>query len=408
MSECQPRLDGRVAYAEPGNGRNSLDEVLARMGPGATIVLLPGRHDLHPQRTNRAGITDVWLVGSGADTTVLAMEVEGAVRLRIDNVAIDCQNTPAIDLRESGSVMLRGCKFYNYNSGAGGSEAIYAQSSVLLIESCEFEGKSGRAGPSRRGNALDLRVDCCAFIRGTHFVDNEEIVRDLNGAIDGCVVASSGKGQGDSRFWAAQRGPVFERGTDYQVPLESPPPASKPFVEALDDLGPLQRLAAGEGLKAWTDPVARAEARKIRIDKDPELWVRLLMSSSPEVRAIASGQVKLPELSLPIPLDQALMGLDQRARAGVWRCRFSVRAWRRGRGLSKPGMRDSTGEGQCRGVAATAGYTAVTAGPSAGSGAWAQVNPRGQQVTPVSTCSLLIQRIRWVGGVSLIEAHHEP
>jgi hypothetical protein len=302
-----------VAYAEPGNGRNSLDEVMARMGPGATIVLLPGKHDLHPPRTNRAGITDVWLVGSGADSTVLAMEVEGAARLRIDNVAIDCKDRPAIDLRESGSVMLRGCKFYNYNSGAGGSEAIYAQASVLLIESCEFEGQSGRAAPSRRGTALDLRVDCCAFIRGSRFIDNEEIVRDLNGAIDGCVVASSGKGQGDSRFWASQRGPVFERGTDYQVPLESPPPSSRPFAEALDDLGPLKRLAAGEGLKAWTDPVARAEARKIRIDKDPELWARLLMSSSPEVRAIASGQLKLPELSLPIPLDQALMGLDQKA-----------------------------------------------------------------------------------------------
>jgi hypothetical protein len=135
----------------------------------------------------------------------------------------------------------------------------------------------------------------------------------MDGVLDRCVVSTSGKGRGDGRFWAGQRGGVYERGTDYQVTLTSPPPSSTAITECLDDVGPLEALSKGQGLKAWADPAAREKAGVLRVDRDPGFWTRLLLSPSPEVRKIAAGHVKLPAEAEPIPLDQAMLRLDAKS-----------------------------------------------------------------------------------------------
>src|SRR5262249_45366790 len=148
----------------------------------------------------------------------------------------------------------------------GGSNAIYAQESVLLVESCEFEGKSGR-GSSGHGRAMDLRGSCRVYVRGCQFTDNEELFRSASGVLDGCKIAT------DSPFWMPQGNDLFERGTQcIRKPAGGAPRST--FTEALDDLTPLTRLAGGAGVKAWTDATARAEAAALRLDKDREFWVR--------------------------------------------------------------------------------------------------------------------------------------
>jgi hypothetical protein len=323
LQQCTPRLDGSVAYASPGAGPDSLAAVLRRYGAGTTIVLLPGVHDLGggpAQPTGATGLSDVWLLGSGRDKTTLSLHLYNAAHLRIENLTIDCHNDPFVDLRATGSLAVRNCLVKNYNSGAGGSSALDAVNSVVLVEQCEFEGKSGRSSPQSHGVAMDLRADTRVFVRDTVFTNNQEVFRNASGVLDGCTATTDQP----QWFYPPSGERLLQRNVNMASRIGSIPPNT--FKESLDDLEPLQALSDGKGVKAWTDPIARQKAQTLNLAHDKGYWTRLLLHPSPQVRALARAHAPSstaapdainPEDALrelgrsPLPFSIALKYLNQ-------------------------------------------------------------------------------------------------
>jgi hypothetical protein len=310
LGTCAPRLKGAVVVATPGSGPGGLAAVIQRAGSGTTIVLMPGVYELGDMGRGRGpglnSLKDIWLVGAGREKTTLTMHLEHAERVRIEGLTIDCKDNEFLQVRDQGSIYLRDCLVHNYNSGAGGSEALDVSDAALLVEDCEFEGKSGRNSPSSHGTALELRGDSRVFIRGTRFVNNQEVFRSGEGVLDGCSISS------DSQ-WASppQGGNLFTRNTDYGTNKARFPQLAPKITETLDDPGPLKRMSEGARAGAWTDPLVRGAAEKLRIWKDPDVWGRLLLSPSPEVRAIARGKAPLAPTEGLMSLDEAMAMLDQ-------------------------------------------------------------------------------------------------
>ena len=124
-------------------------------------------------------------------TTTLCLSLQGADRVRLENVTIDCRDNPFLELRQHGAVSLKNCEVVNYNSGAGGSNAVYASGTTLLIDGRTFDGAGGRsAGPNSRGNVFDLRGNNRAYARNTKFLNNAEIARSECITFDGCMVST--------------------------------------------------------------------------------------------------------------------------------------------------------------------------------------------------------------------------
>jgi hypothetical protein len=314
LEACTPHLDGSVYVAEAGAGPYSLANVAARAGPGATIVLLPGKHDLGGARSGRGrmGLRDVWLVGAGAETTQLSMELDVADRVRIDGVTVVCNDNPVLDIRDGGSLWLRGCKVTGYNSGAGGENAIFGSGLVLLVEDSEVEGKTGRASGSRLGRAFDLRGENRVFLRGDRFVDNEEVFRNASGVFDHCTVTS--EQPMSFTLPGASSGGLWVRSTNFPQTRMGMSQWGNPgtgFMEALDDLEPLKRLSGGAGADAWTDVVTKQLARRTDLKKG--VWTRLLLHPLPEVRGLAAARLKLAAPAAAMSLEEAFEKLDKAA-----------------------------------------------------------------------------------------------
>ena len=159
---CTPRLKGTIAVAKPGSGPDSLVAVIQRMGPGSTIVLIPGVYDLADMGRGRGlvkGLQDVWLVGSGRENTTLTMQLEQEERVRIEWVTIDCKNDEFINLRDHGSVYLRDCLVHNYNSGAGGSDSLdVSDSGACWLRTASLRARAGGTAPT----AMARRWSCGA------------------------------------------------------------------------------------------------------------------------------------------------------------------------------------------------------------------------------------------------------
>jgi hypothetical protein len=305
LKVCQPRLTGAVAVARPGD----LPGVVARSKPGTIIVLLPGQHTL-PTSTN-ARLNDVWLLGSGRDTTTLSLQVESARALRIENLTINCQDDPFFSVRENGSLFLRNCRIHNFNSGSGGSNAIYASDSALLVDACEFDGSDGRSAGRVFGNAFDLRGTTFLFVRDTTFNNLQEIVRNTVGVLDHVQVTNT-----DPRmFFPPRSSEILMR--DVSIPRgASGALGGTPFTQALDDPAALTILASNDPSTraAFTDPISRALADALRLDRDPGLWPRLLLHPSPEIRSLAATKAALlPLQSSSMTLDAALAQLAKPA-----------------------------------------------------------------------------------------------
>jgi hypothetical protein len=310
LEVCQPRLNGRVICAQPGPGPDSLESLWMRAAPGTTIVLLPGEHSLGDVRTRgrtAGGVKDIWLLGSGAESTTLSLRLESARGVRIEGVTIDCNNTEFADFRDEGSLYLRNCRITNYNSGAGGSNAVFAVGSALLIESCEFEGKSGRASASMRGTAMDLRGRNIVYIRDTEFINNQEVFRNGDGVLDGCTVSTD-----QPQYYGPPSGDLYVRNTEAPS-SRFPANAWKKFSQGLDDLDVLRAIAdvRGRSATAWSDPVASEIAGTLGLQRDRGYWVRLLRHPSAEVRRLAAERAGAEYPAPELPVEKAVEALNQ-------------------------------------------------------------------------------------------------
>jgi hypothetical protein len=304
LSACEPRLTGAVRIAAPGQGPTNLAAMLSGAKPGDTIVLLPGRHELG-QPSRRKVPTDLLILGCGRSTTTLTGQFDDAVRVRIENLTVDCNDDVFLDLRSGGTVALRRCDVGNYNSGAGGSNAVYGGGTVLLVEGCTFDGTKGRAaGPMNLGNAFDLRGENRLYCRDTVFSNNREVLRSASCIFDRCTITAP------RSPWVYSPGPAayVRQLTISPVPGKS---IGIPFTEAIDDLAPLQRLATRGRSGAWTDPVASRLAKDLGVRSTPRFWQPLLLHPNPEVRALAAAQLKLPPVPAPsLALADALQQLS--------------------------------------------------------------------------------------------------
>jgi hypothetical protein len=276
---------------------------------GTTIVLLPGRHQLGEDRnaSSSASLDNVWLLGCGRDVTTLSAHLGKAIASRIEGVSLDCEDAPFALLIDGGSLHVRDCRVSGYNSGAGGSNAVFGVGTVLLVESCEFEGKSGRAGATMRGNAFDLRGDNHIFLRNTRFTDNQEIFRSADGVLDGCTIVSDQPDQASPPSGSA----LFVRNSTF-TGSRAATGSRIAFTEALDDPGILDLLASGASpRRAFVDPTAQEAARALGAGNQA-FWQRLLIHPDAHVRAIAHSASHLPAASPPaMTLDTALTKLDQ-------------------------------------------------------------------------------------------------
>ncbi|MHC5039461.1 MAG: hypothetical protein ACYTHM_19330, partial [Planctomycetota bacterium] len=227
-NETSPRLTGRIVRVGPGGEFENLGNAFRHIRPGDLIRLGKGSF-----RLPSAQWRDIAVVGRGPKNTELAVALEAALRLRIEGVKIDCKDTEAIDIRDNGAIHLKDCHIFNYNSGAGGSNAIFTSGSVLFVEGCVFEGMSGRAaGRGSGGDAFDMRGDNVLFCRKTKFIDNQEILRaTFPCGFDECI--SENKTKWDSGITPYQPGYVFLRKNKATVRSSQ---TTVPFQRATDDI----------------------------------------------------------------------------------------------------------------------------------------------------------------------------
>lgn len=293
-----PRLSGRIVTVGTEGDGPSLEA--AEILPGDTVVLAVGEHRLPP-----GPFADVAFVGADPEKVVLRGQLREGRRVRIENVTVDCANDPFVDLRRGGAVHLRGCVVGNYNSGAGGSNSMFASGGVLLIESSRFDGSEGRAkGPGRFGDAFDFRGRFALYARDCVFVDNDEIVRATSQAsFEHC--SAQGGDFGVLPYPTGQvctRGcqGLLRRGADH-IEFELP----------TDDRRLIEHLMDPE---VEVDGRTAAAAKALGLGHDLRYWGALLRHDDPEVRAGAIGRLasllrrELPKFDLEIGDLQRLPG----------------------------------------------------------------------------------------------------
>ncbi len=292
-----PRLSGRIVTV--GEGRDFADLATATIAPGDTVVLAPGEHQL-PARSE---FRDVAFVGRDATQVVLKGQIGSAQRVRVEHVTVDCDDDPFVDLRRGGSVHLRDCAVGNYNSGAGGSNAMFASGGVLLIESSRFDGSEGRAkAPGRFGDAFDFRGRYALYARGCQFVDNDEILRATSqSTFDRCTAVG-----GDFGVMPYPTGQVFTLGCQGLLRRGA---TSIEFELSTDSREVIDHLM---------DPDVEIDARTAKaaealgLDHDLRYWGALLRHRDPEVRAGAIGRIssllrrQLPKFELDLGDVEAL------------------------------------------------------------------------------------------------------
>ncbi|MBK8099797.1 MAG: hypothetical protein IPK26_22055 [Planctomycetes bacterium] len=272
--DTAPRLLGNVVRVGPQGDAATLAEALDMLQPGDLVLLGEGTHELKVPRQRL--LADVAFVGAGK-TTVLTGELEQASRVRFENLAIDCRDRPFLNLYAGGAVHLRRCFVANYNSGAGGSNAIYGVEVAMLIEDCEFEGKSGRAKDSSHGDALDLRGEFVVALRRTRFIDNDEVVRATGLTVVDQCTAEGHRGHGVLPYAAGQ---TFARSCD--LPFHSPP------IElpcASDDL---DFVRCALGVAKNTPPAIAAAVAASDATHNLRYWIALRRHPDPGIGALAA------------------------------------------------------------------------------------------------------------------------
>ncbi len=270
-----PRLRGAVIHPQPGTFTSAIT------APGSVVLLDEGAYVFRHVRGPL--LHDVAIVGLSPAKTTLSLTLNSAIRVRLQNLTIDCKDNPFIDFRGGGSVSLKNCVIVNYNSGAGGSEAIEGSDTVLMIENCTIDGAGGRQHGRSLGNAFDLRGTNQVFARNSTFLNNSEICRSNCITFDGCSIGGS-----------SPLRPYFETGIRYirNSPTIAAPvatPDGPAFDLAMDD-DAFVEIARNHD--AGSDSITRRLLDIFNPSDDPRYWLGMLRSVKPEIRAIATAELK--------------------------------------------------------------------------------------------------------------------
>lgn len=296
-NETSPRLTGRVIDVGQTEKVKSLGEALAQAKAGDCIRLGKGVFEIGDNRKFRRATdvpTDIAIIGQGRDATEIKMgrsgEIGTAVRWRISNATIDCGDSEVIYLRSGGSFEFLNCKIFNYNSGAGGSNAIGGSNVALVVENTEMEGDTGRSSGSGGGDAFDLRGPNLLYVRKVHFVENSEVIR----ATFPCIFDRStakGTNRNGNRIYPYSGGTVLLK--DNQVPIHQANNVSE-FKYSVDD-PKFVNFAIGnrEKLDARSALIVKA----LQLKRHPAYWIGLLRHTDVEIRTLAAEHV---ETILPV------------------------------------------------------------------------------------------------------------
>lgn len=295
-NETSPRLTGNTIDVGQGEKISTLGEALALAKPGDCIRLGSGTFAIGDRTPlfRRGGDvpTDISIVGKGRDETELKFgrrgQIETAVRWRISNVSIDCGDSEVADLRSGGSIEFLNCLIFNYNSGAGGSNAIGGSNVTIVIENSEMEGDTGRSSGRGGGNAFDLRGSNFLYARRVRFVKNSEIIRAYFPCVfDGCTAEAAGRANN------ILSGEAWIR--DSQIPVRE---AGLEFQHDADDLK-FVNLALGNRDKL--DARSEKIVETLQLKRHPAYWIGLLRHSNKQIRELATKHV---ESILPVTVER--------------------------------------------------------------------------------------------------------
>jgi len=159
---------------------------------GVALSLGPGRFSL-PPRSGPEKIGNLAVRGAGRDRTTLEagdwtrlLIGEAGGRVALEDLTIEMEGGPA--LRARGGMFLRGVRFEGFDTGGGGSAAIYVgDDGYLACEDCEFLAGHGRhAG----GHGMILRARALAYFRRCVFADTDAaVIVESHRVADGSRIA---------------------------------------------------------------------------------------------------------------------------------------------------------------------------------------------------------------------------
>jgi hypothetical protein len=307
-ANVSPRLSGNVVRVGPNQPFKDLAAAQPGLRPGDLVLLDAGEYEMiNVPPTMR----DLAIVGQGADRTALIFGRDAQMNnpdcILIEDVRIDCKDNPICDNRSGSGICLRACEIGNYNSGAGGSNALYSNTGVVLLEECLFDGEKGSsAGPRSMGNALDLRADAWLYARRCQFVNNDEIERVTARAVfDGCTMLNTiDEGFGVMPY---PTGVVWLRESDSVVePSRRAGPNVHRFTLATDDLAFIEHVLDPD---KPVDDDSRQLAQSLLLHRRLPYWIGLIRHENPRVRELTAGRLKqLVEVDVNLPNEQQKEG----------------------------------------------------------------------------------------------------
>jgi hypothetical protein len=312
-SEVSPRLSGAVRKVGKGDKDPSLIEALSKTKNGDLILLEDGEYQL-----GHGEWSDIAIVGRGPSRTTLKCQrggVNSCRRVRVEGLKIDCQDDPFCDIRDKGALHLKDCYVFNYNSGAGGSDSMFAVGSLILIEGCTFEGLTRRAGKDgdRGGVAFDFRGSNILYARKTTFINNSEILRaGFPCTFDECRSSDT---IGNTHGIMCYGGPIWLRKNAAQIDDRR---GIRNFEYAVDDRAFVEYVL---GERKELNVRSKRLAEESQLVRHLPYWIRLLGHPDIVVRTKASAHFEKltgqkierpkPELKVtPEEVDRLLKELD--------------------------------------------------------------------------------------------------
>lgn len=300
-NDVTPRLSGKIVRIGADKDYPDLASAFPNIKKGDSIRFAPGTHKFPELRDVPRGFeapADLEFFGEDVESTTLEFgrgsSVETPKRWRFSNLKIDCNDSPFIDIHREGTVEIHGCHIFNYNSGAGGSNAIFGINSIVLIENTTMEGDSGRASGRGGGDAFDLRGQNILFARNTHFKDNDEVVRAKFPCVfDQCQFT----GQSNS-IYGYPGNHIITRGEK----LPSHQTNEEQLTHAMNEIAFVEFVS---GQRKKLDERSERVASELQLARNPAYWIGLLRHKSPTIRKLAAEKV------------QQLVGQKVKARDGT-------------------------------------------------------------------------------------------